>query len=179
MSTSTSSGGVPIAFALVTIGGILVYSGFKGGNLLDVFASDVPAQGQVTPSPDAIDAARGVSTGGGAGTTMIDGKPVANWIAKDVLCARRNGWSGTVTDGVRTYAEQEQACIHVCGNKNGCPGTCAAPGTSNHRGTVFPLGAVDVTNPDEFDAALKRGGCGSRLKNHLPNDPVHRSFTGG
>lgn len=197
---ATSSGGLPISMALITAGGLLVYTAFKGVSIVDAFAG-VTSDGVFSPSPDsqdnndrsAPDRARGGTTLvpglgdisksvtgalGGSATVTIDGHPVAGWVARDVLCARQHGWGGTVTDGVRTDSEQKQACIHVCGNPNGCPGTCAAPGSSNHRGTVWPLGAVDVTDPHGFQAALLKCPA-SRLRGFkLPNDLVHFSATG-
>jgi len=116
------------------------------------------------------------------GTTIIDGHPVANWIAREVLWARRNGWSGTVTSGVRSVAEQRQACINVCGNPNGCPGTCAKPGSSNHQGILYPAGAIDVGSEDQarqLILILRSYPGVSRLRwGALPNDRVHLSATG-
>lgn len=189
MAKTTSSGGLPIAMVLLTAGSVLVYTAFKGISLVDAFAGVTGTAGDdsLSPSPDAADrnqgarapsAVPGLGDIAGTGTTTIDGHPVANWAAQDVLCARAHGWGGQVTDGVRSDAEQKQACIHVCGNPAGCPGTCAAPGSSNHRGKVWPLGAVDVTDPHGFQAALLK--CpGARLKGFkLPNDLVHFSATG-
>lgn len=193
--------GVGVSLVVITTGAMLVYTALHGKGVAAVLGGDTgaalnPAGGIGTPNatspsggdpstaPDATTpSGAGGASGlgapplGGLGTTVIDGHPVANWIAEKVLCARAHGWTGTVTDGVRSDAEQKQACIHVCGNPNGCPGTCAEPGTSNHRGFIFPLGAVDVTDPVGFAAAL-RGCNGPRLVNALPADPVHFSYTG-
>lgn len=195
-----------IAIAAITIGGWFAYSALKGMSLAEVFkggggttldpggsvqAPDTATSTSSAPTADSGTAILGTDPGNGLpgvqrGTTIIDGKPVVNWIASQVLAARRHGWSGQVTSGVRTYSEQVQACIHVCGNANGCPGTCAKPGTSNHevRVAIFPYGAVDITNGAQFDTALKRAkGAGDAgpypmIRNALPNDPVHRSLTG-
>lgn len=182
-----------VAIAALTVGAWFAYSALKGQSLTDVFkggGSTLNPSGSVSPNIN-------TETGTGdrttlpdpssitpKGTTVIDGKPVAGWIAQQVLAARKHGWSGHVTSGVRSKAEQVLACINVCGNANGCPGTCAKPGTSNHEKTMFPGGAVDITDGAEFDAALKRaksaGDAGRypSIRNALPNDPVHRSLTG-
>lgn len=108
----------------------------------------------------------------------IDGKMVAGWIADIVVWARANGWGGKVTSGVRTVAEQRVACRNLCGNPEGCPGTCAKPGTSNHQGSVFPEGAVDVTDYDNFGRIVARYPGAHTIKNDLPLDRVHFSYTG-
>jgi hypothetical protein len=138
---------------------------------------DFPSSGDNPPSGVGGASGLGAPPLGGLGTTVIDGHPVANWIAAKVICAKQKGWPGHVVSGVRSDAEQQQACIHVCGNPNGCPGTCAKPGNSNHRGVVLPLGAVDVDDPVGFAAYVK--DCpGPKLINDLPNDRGHFSFTG-
>jgi len=110
---------------------------------------------------------------------MIDGKLVAGWLAEIVAFAKMNGWNGTVTSGIRDDAAQRRACIGVCGNPNGCPGTCAPPGQSNHRGKVFPLGAVDVSDPAGFWRAIQKYPGGPPVKNALgAADPVHFSRSG-
>lgn len=195
MPTSTSStGALPIALTLITAGSIMVYTAFRGVSVVDVFSGNLGLPTTTpSPSPDALDSGQstpaetpaqavpGVGEAvprAGAGTTTIDGHPVANWVAAQVLCARRNGWTGSVLDGVRDAATQRADCIRICGNPNGCPGRCAKPGTSNHRGTVFPLGAVDVTDPSGFVSAGRK--CPTfQLRNNLPNDRGHMSFTGG
>lgn len=183
------------AIAALTIGAWFAYSALTGQSLTDVFkggGDKIDPGGNVSPNINTQTGTGGRTTlpdpstvgGGIKGTTTIDGHPVANWIATQVLAARKYGWPGQVTSGVRTKAEQTLACINVCGNPNGCPGTCARPGTSNHEGTVFPKGAVDVTDGAEFDAALRRAkaardaGPYPAIRNALPNDPVHRSLTG-
>lgn len=185
-----------VAIIALTVGAWFAYSALKGESLADVFKGGGSAlDPSASVSPNITVNPDGTTTGGRttlpdpsslqpAGTTVIDGKPVANWIATQVLAARAFGWPGQVTSGVRTKAQQVLACINVCGNPNGCPGRCAQPGTSNHEGTRFPAGAVDVTDPDEFDAALARaksagrGGPYPAIRNALPDDPVHRSLTG-
>lgn len=104
-------------------------------------------------------------------------RPICNWIIPWLDKVWALGVHFVVTSGFRSDQTQCQTCIGVCGNCGGCPGRCAAPGTSNHRGTAYPLGAVDVTNYYAVGAALRR--VGSPLHNSLPTtDPVHMSATG-
>jgi hypothetical protein len=188
------------ALAALTIGAWFTYSALTGKSLADVFKgglTPLDPSGKITPV-EPTDATSDTTNRGnklpspfdvfgdlaGSGTVVIDGHAVAGWIAKQVLAARHHGWTGHVASGVRTYAEQVQACIHVCGNPNGCPGRCAKPGTSNHRGTRYPLGAVDVDDPAGFAAALQRAQAagditGPIIRNNLPNDRGHFSATGG
>ena len=106
-----------------------------------------------------------VSTGGG--TTMIDGKPVANWIAKRLERARAAGWQGTVTSGYRSIAEQRR--IYNSGVR-----PAAKPGQSNHNFTAYPGGAVDVTDAPQLAATLKKLGI-KKLQWAAGRDPVHFS----
>lgn len=136
------------------------------GVLTSVSPPTVPKRPDVTP-PDSDDH-----------LVKIDGYYVAHWIAQIVLWARKDGWPGQVTSGYRTDADQREACRHVCGNPNGCPGRCAKPGTSNHRFKTYPGGAVDVSDYQDFGRRVKRYPHGQTIKNDLPQDPVHFSLSG-
>jgi hypothetical protein len=110
-------------------------------------------------------------------TTVIDGKPVATWIAKDVLKARERGlWHGYVVSGYRSPEYSESLCFAMCGHPT-CPGTCAGRGSA-HSQLAYPAGAVDVdlAHRDEFARAMQT--IGSVLKNALPYDPNHFSASG-
>lgn len=115
---------------------------------------------------------------GGSWFHTIDGFRVINWIAVRVEWARGDVWNGKVLSGYRSDSEQADACRHVCGNPNGCPGTCAKPGTSNHRYKAYPGGAVDVSDRDNFERAMSRWPGTHPLINALPNDLGHFSLTG-
>lgn len=122
------------------------------------------------------------------GFATYDGLPVApwmvglvtgpdgtktNWLAE----AKRHGWKGTVVSGVRTAAHSVELCEAMCGSTS-CPGRCAGA-TSNHNcspGCPEPEGAIDVTDFSTFKAIMQE--IGAPLKNDLPIDPVHFSFTG-
>src|SRR4051812_2438220 len=103
--------GVGVALAVVTTGAMLVYTALKGKTVAQVLAGDIGAPlnaiggitDATTPGGDTTNqgvggaGALGAPPLGGIGTTVIDGHTVANWIAKDVLCARAHGWTGQVT----------------------------------------------------------------------------------
>jgi hypothetical protein len=81
----------------------------------------------------------------------------------------------SVVQSYRSCGQQAEACRNICGNANGCPGTCASPGASYHQ-----LGAaIDVTQgtldtPGVIHALERTGWCESE-----PNtDPGHFSFDG-
>lgn len=112
------------------------------------------------------------------GTHLFDGVPVADWIWPIVKWARDHGWNGRVTSGYRSVAEQREACRHVCGNPDGCPGRCAKPGQSEHQFVEYPRGAVDVTFPGPFGIVLRDYPGGPPLRNDLPADRVHYSHSG-
>lgn len=197
MATDSGTIGLAAGLTVMTFGGMLVYSAIKDVSFVDMLrgvtgtplgpsaaVGDAPAVSTDQSGADAL----GVPNIGGfpspTGTTVIDGHPVVKWIAVQVLAARKHGWTGKVRSGWRSDAEQAQACIEVCGNPQGCPGKCAKPGTSNHRGKTFPGGAVDVDDPAGFAAALVRARAAGDLgpypmiRNALPQDPVHFSLTG-
>ena len=88
---------------------------------------------------------------------------------------RLSGQRIAVVQSYRSCAAQALACLNICGDKDGCPGTCARPGQSYHQ-----LGAAIDVSPDsllsrQVVAALEAAGwCQS-----LPNtDPGHFSFGG-
>jgi hypothetical protein len=117
------------------------------------------------------------SPGGGAvpgGQGVVQdpsGKPVAGWIEPILNWARGHGWHGTVTSGYRSYAQQAALYGHVF--------PAARPGTSNHEGTVFPRGAVDVSDAAGLSAVLSRSPYASTLVWAGSKDPVHFSHPHG
>ena len=77
-----------------------------------------------------------------------------------------------MTSGYRTFYEQEQL--------NAAGAFSAPAGVSNHETTVYPGGAVDVTNSSQLIAVL-RGYTGPlKLIGGVlgPVDPEHFSATG-
>lgn len=186
------------AIALFVLGYILLRAGFKNQSPVDAalghdttLGSDVPT-GTYTPNPDTAGqpgshtdtgdlphGVAGVVSSVVGGVSMYDGHQVANWIIPHLRYARDHGWQGQVTSGFRDPEQQRQACIHVCGNPNGCPGRCAPPGTSNHQGKRWPKGAVDVTDYEAFGRIVAHSPHPGRLINNLPEDRVHFSQSGG
>ena len=81
----------------------------------------------------------------------------------------------SVVQSYRSCDEQAAACRNICGDANGCPGTCASPGTSYHQ-----LGAaIDITQGSLDTAGVIRsleavGWCQSQPD----TDPGHFSFAG-
>jgi hypothetical protein len=117
--------------------------------------------------PGSKTAGGGSSTDTGAkGTARFEGKTVAAWIKPELEYARKHGWKGTVNSGFRSRAEQTR--IYNSGVR-----PAAKPGTSNHEGTEFPRGAVDVSDAATLSRILKAKG--SKLKWAGSKDPVHFS----
>ena len=120
-------------------------------------------------------------TPGGYSTPDAPWNPLRRPISNSLIPWLNKTWNAnchfTVTSGYRSPAYQCEVCKGVCGNCGGCPGRCAAPGTSNHGRNGPGEGAVDVTNYYEFKATQYR--IGSPLRNYLgAQDPVHFSFSG-
>lgn len=106
---------------------------------------------------------------------------VPAWIEEENEKIHAGGCVFYVVSGFRTPEYSESLCYAMCGSPT-CPGRCAGRGT-NHacppNGTCTESlhnGAEDVTNYYEFASTAKR--VGSLLKNDLPSDPVHFSYTG-
>lgn len=113
-----------------------------------------------------------------SGLVMYRGVRMAAWIAQVAHWADGHGYNGGYLSGYRSNADQARICQQKCGNPNGCPGTCAKPGTSNHHGIDYPAGALDVTDPDSFERVLRRYPGGPPLRRSLPNDRNHFSHAG-
>jgi LAS superfamily LD-carboxypeptidase LdcB len=80
-----------------------------------------------------------------------------------------------VVESFRSCRAQARACQRICGNRMGCPGTCAAPGLSWHqRGLAIDISEESLLDPAAVDALQRTGWCQS-----VPaNDPGHFSFDG-
>jgi 3D (Asp-Asp-Asp) domain-containing protein len=118
-------------------------------------------------------------------------RPIARWIVPYLSWAARpgpapssqgparrgaapggGGWKGTVVSGYRSLAEQKR--IWASGVR-----PAARPGTSNHEGSAYPRGAVDVTQAAALSAALARKPGAHLLKWAGAKDPVHFSHPHG
>jgi hypothetical protein len=100
------------------------------------------------------------------------GKPIADWIVPVLQWASQNGWTGTVTSGYRSYAEQ------LAINQSGA--FSATAGQSNHETTGYPGGAVDVTDSAQLIAVLAKYTGAQKLIGGVLGavDPEHFSATG-
>jgi hypothetical protein len=80
-----------------------------------------------------------------------------------------------VVQSYRSCARQALACQRICSNANGCPGTCASPGSSYHQlGAAIDIPAALLRDAGVIDALEKAGWC-----EPLPEtDPGHFSFGG-
>ena len=103
-----------------------------------------------------------------SGVANFEGKKVAAWIAPALVYARQHGWKGQVNSGFRSFADQTR--IYNSGVR-----PAAKPGTSNHEGTQFPRGAVDVSDAQTLSRILQNSPYGQRLKWAGAKDPVHFS----
>lgn len=119
----------------------------------------------------AAHAASGKGVPKAKGVVTIDGKPVLDSFAPAIKYAREHGWKGTIESGVRSKQEQMVAARHF-GLQHYGP---AGPLGSNH--VEGHSGAIDVTDPDGFEAAL-RGYKGRKPFRGMKDDPVHFSWTG-
>jgi hypothetical protein len=163
----TGSGNVPVAQApapRVDVGAL--------AGLLQPSEGLPEAQGQaprVSVNVSGSPTAHAASTRA-AGVVKFEGTPVAAWIKPELEYARQHGWKGTVQSGVRSFAEQSR--IYASGVR-----PAAKPGTSNHEGTQFPRGAIDVTDAQTLARILRRKG--SPLVWAGGKDPVHFSHPHG
>ena len=103
-----------------------------------------------------------------SGTANFEGTQVAGWIAPILKYARKQGWKGGINSGYRSYADQVR--IYNSGVR-----PAARPGTSNHEGSDYPRGAVDVTNPEQLSRILKNSPYANTLVWAGSKDPVHFS----
>jgi hypothetical protein len=105
-----------------------------------------------------------------AGVANFEGHQVAAWIKPELEYARAHGWTGTISSGFRTLADQTR--IYNSGVR-----PAARPGTSNHEGSQFPRGAVDTTQSAQLSHILSSKG--SPLVWAGSKDPVHFSHPHG
>lgn len=182
-----ASGGVSgIAVGTVAVGSLLIWSGVKGVQITRTIQSLIKGEKpQATPdypvaTPQGSTTSQGdktASTPGPGGTVIVDGVPVAAWLAALIQYARAHGWTGKVTSGYRSY--EDQVRVYNSGVR-----PAARPGASHHQGTAYPDGAIDVTPPMTGPASLVSIVRGSGLQGATEiqaagaKDPVHISIPG-
>lgn len=170
------------AFGSFTLGAALLFSAFKNMSLVDLImgreGESVAAQGESHPTAthtsggsENVNATVGTKAPSNAAGLKTwknpDGSTVriAIWIYIEL---KKAGFKGYIESGFRS--DQEQAEVCATGVK-----PCAAPGTSRHRGKVFPLGAIDVRQSEAAALAAKLQRIHSPLKYAGSKDPVHFS----
>lgn len=111
-----------------------------------------------------------------SGVATFDGKQVPAWMVPWLEKSRKAGWQGYVISGWRSPAYSTSLCIAMCGAPS-CPGRCAGA-SSNHSGSTYPAGAidVDVAHASQFEAIQFK--IGSPLRNYLAADINHFSVSG-
>ena len=141
-------------------------------------AQDVPGSTKVkrAATTGGSTTAPGASTSA-TGTVMFDGKPVAAWIAPALKYARQKGWTGTVTSGYRSDAQQ--TAIYKSGVRPAAVPQSMGGHGSNHEFTAYPGGAVDVSNPTQLAQILARSPWGQKLLPAGAKDPPHFSHPHG
>ena len=80
-----------------------------------------------------------------------------------------------VVQSYRSCRQQARACNRICGNRGGCPGTCAPPGFSWHqRGAAIDITQAMLETPGVASALEQSGWCQAVPQ----SDPGHFSFGG-
>jgi hypothetical protein len=137
--------------------------------------------GIVLPKGDSAASFENSQSNAGTGSAQIEtpivswnprSKPIATWIIPILEWAAQHGWTGTVTSGYRTFFEQAQL--------NAAGAFSAPAGLSNHETTVYPGGAVDVSQSTQLISVLRKYPRQPTLVGGVlgPVDPEHFSATG-
>jgi hypothetical protein len=179
------SGVSTLAVGAAGAGTLLLWSGITGAGVLSNLkgllhgnppsSADANAIGTPTGGTDSTTPSTGVA--GPGGTATVDGIAVASWLAPLIAYAKSHGWTGTLTSGYRSAADQARVCA------TGVQ-PCAAPGTSHHQGLAYPDGAIDVTprysGPQSFVAIVRGSGLqgATEIQAAGAKDPVHISIVG-
>lgn len=116
----------------------------------------------------------------------VDGVRCTYAVRRRLVYARQNGWRGRALSGWRSDEQQLAAAARFAAQL-GRPVEAVYPHgplASNHCGTAWPKGAVDVTDPDGLERAMEqwtREGRRRPLLGNgyaLPFDRAHFSFNG-
>ncbi len=128
----------------------------------------------VTSKGGGSDGSDGATSPGSGGTSTFNGKRVASWMVPALTYATKHGWSGVISSGFRSRAEQER--LYANRGNNRYP--VAKPGTSNHEGSVYPRGAIDTPDHQGLRRALAGYKGARKPKWYGPGDAVHFSGDG-
>ncbi len=101
----------------------------------------------------------------------FDGKKVTDAAYKRLAWARKHGWKGYLTSGIRDPYYSEQLCYAMCGRPS-CSGRCAGRSSNHVRD------AIDVTDYYTFAQKMRECPYTPHWFNALPNDRVHFSPNG-
>lgn len=137
-----------------------------------VTAGKVTTKTTRTPASSGASAAAGGAKENHVGTASFEGRKVAAWIAPILQYARSQGWKGQVNSGFRSFEEQTR--IYNSGVR-----PAAKPGQSNHEGSDWPRGAVDVSDAAQLSAILRKSKFAKKLVWAGSKDPVHFSHPHG
>lgn len=118
------------------------------------------------------------SRSGKAGSTQYDGQQIAAWMVPELNYAKKHGWSGRISSGVRTLKQQQYLWDNAAklGLIRGV--SVAKPGTSNHEGTAYPKGAIDTPDWQAMRTAIAGYKGPKTLKWRGMTDAVHFSGDG-
>lgn len=164
-----ASGGGPQQSQTPDLGALLsLVQSSSGGDSAPAAATSAPAAALPASAP----AAQGSSK-----VVQFDGKPVAGWIAPILQYARSQGWQGSVSSGYRTDAEQTK--IYNSGVRPAAVPKSEGGSGSNHEGAVYPLGAIDVTDPQGLAKIIAGSPYAKKLIYAGAKDPVHFSHPHG
>lgn len=119
-------------------------------------------------SPGAITGGSEAPRADGGVVTDPSGKKVASWIEPILEYARQHGWQGGINSGYRSFEDQTR--IYNSGVR-----PAARPGTSNHEGSQYPRGAIDVSNAEQLSQILAKSKYRKKLVWAGAKDPVHFS----
>lgn len=166
------------------------------GDIAGISASDINSPSSVLTSAPASTGGGASKAGGGGGGASQAGSGkhpsgvvvwphgqrfgeggkslVCRWMVPYLNAAMKRGWDGNLSSGYRSPAYSESLCQNMCGAPS-CPGVCAGT-SSNHSGDSFPGGAIDVVDYGKFGQIMAQ--IHAPLKNALPADQVHFSFSG-
>lgn len=168
------------AIALLVAGGVLFEAARSKRSIVDtLLAREAPAptinptvsavvtnaQTKASGAVSSVTAAvqKGQAVVAKAGTAVWhnpDGEsnPVALWMIPQLKWCRKHGWDGNIASGYRTPAEQIAAATNY-----GLQHYPNGPLASNHVRTIYPGGAIDVKNPAQLAAVLRKCPIRPRL----------------
>jgi hypothetical protein len=141
-------------------GGLVLLAGFL---TISLISGEEPAEvTRVCARPENLRHYRGITLQPGAMSAFRQAE-------------RRAGTTIEVVESFRSCRQQAMACQRICGNRQGCPGTCAPPGLSWHqRAMAIDISQAALDTPGVVGALRDSGWCQSSPD----TDPGHFSWGG-